>query len=167
MIGTNRRHIRIRDLKLYEKVRETWQEVELSKNEKSGNWLTSLLVQNDLFFLLNNFRSLVDLSKRICLSNAISINDYYDLLCLTESWLVSAVLDTALFLNRYPIHRNDRLSTDTKSKHGVVLIAAKLCIRHTIICIESKYLETVAVKISLHEVDYLICCVYSAPKPSQ
>ena len=164
--GTNRTHIRIRDLKLCEKIGETWQEVKLGKNEKSGNWLTAPTVQNDLFIVLYNVRSLIDLSKRICVSNAILISDYYDLLCLTETWLVSAIPDTALFLNSYSIHRNNRLSTDAKSNHGGILIAVKLRIRHTRIRIDTKYLETVTVKISLHEVDYLICCFYSAPKPS-
>ena len=103
----------------------------------------------------------------MCLSNAISISDYYDLLWLTETWLVSAIPDTALFLNSYSIHRNDRLSTDAKSNHGGVLIAVKSHIRHTRTCVDPKYLETVTVKISSHEVVYLICCVYSAPKPSQ
>ena len=96
---------------LYEKIKETWQEVEMSKNENSGKRLTAPPVQNDPF-ILHNVRSLIDLSKRMCLSNAISISDYYDLLCLTETWLVSAIPDTALFLNSYSIHRNDRLSTD-------------------------------------------------------
>ena len=35
--GTIRTHVRIRDLTLYEKIVETWQEVEMSKNENSGN----------------------------------------------------------------------------------------------------------------------------------
>ena len=164
---TNRTHIRIRDLKLYEKIGETWQEVEIGENENSGNWRTTPPVQNDLFSLLYNVRSLIDLSKRICLSTAFLISDYYDLLCLTETWLVSAIPDTALFLNGYSIHRNNRLSTDAKNKHGGVLIAKISRIRHTRIRIDPKYLETVTVEISLHEVDYLICCVYSALKPSQ
>ena len=129
---------------------ETWQEVEISKNENLGNLLTAPLVQNDLCILLYNVRSLIDLSQRICLSNAISINDYHDLLCLTETWLVSAIPDTALFLNSYSIHRNARLSTDAKSKHGVVLIAVKSRFRHTRVRIDPKYFETVTVKISLH-----------------
>ena len=103
----------------------------------------------------------------MCLSNAISISDYYDLLCLTETWLVSAFTNTALFLKSYFIHRNDTLSTDAKSKHGGVLIAVKSLIRHTRIRIDPKYSETVTVKISLHEVECIICCLYSAPKPSQ
>ena len=110
---------------------------------------------------------MIDLSKRLCLSNAISISDYYDILCLTETWLISAIPDTALFSKSYSIHRNDRLSTDAKSKHGGVLLDGKSRIRHTRIRIDPKYLETMTVKISLHEFDYLICCVYSALKPSQ
>ena len=35
--GTMRMHLRIGDLKLYENLGETWQEVELSKNEISWN----------------------------------------------------------------------------------------------------------------------------------
>ena len=72
-----------------------------------------------------------------------------------------------MFLNSYSIHRNDRLSTDAKSKHGGVPIAVKSRFQHTRIRIDPKYLETVTVKISLDEVDYNICCVYSTPKPSQ
>ena len=40
-------------------------------------------------------------------------------------------------------------------------------IRHTRFRIDRKYLQTMTVKISLHEVYYLICCVYSAPKPNR
>ena len=84
-----------------------------------------------------------------------------------EIWLVSANLNTAIFLISNSIHRNDRLSTDAKNKHGGVLIAVRSHIRLTRTGIDPKYLETVTVKISLHEVEYLICCVSSAPKPSQ
>ena len=35
--GTSRTRIRIRDPKFYEKIGETWQEVEISKNENLGN----------------------------------------------------------------------------------------------------------------------------------
>ena len=166
--GTIRTHIRMRDLKLFEKIGETWQEIEIGKNKNSGNWLTAPPVQNDLFILLHNVRSLIDLNKRMCLSNAISKSDYYDLLCLTETWLMSAIPDTAILLNSYSIHRNDRLSTDAKSKQGgaSTLIAVKSHIRHTRIRTDPKYLEKVTVKTSLHEVDYPICCVYSSPKPS-
>ena len=38
--------------------------------------------------------------------------------------------------------------------------------RHTRFRIGPKYLETVTVKIASHEVDYFLCCLYSAPKPS-
>ena len=103
----------------------------------------------------------------MCLPNAISKRDYYDLLCLTETWLVSAIPDAELFLKSYSIHRNNRLSTDAKSKHGRLLIAVKSHIRHTGTRIDPMYLETVTVRSSLHEVDYPIRCVYSARKPSR
>ena len=35
--GTSQAGIRIRDLKLCEKIGETWQEVEINRNEISGN----------------------------------------------------------------------------------------------------------------------------------
>ena len=103
----------------------------------------------------------------MCLSNAVSLSNYYDLLRSTETWLLSAIPDTAFFLDSYSLHINVRLSTDAKSRHGGVLKAVKSHFRHTRIRIDSNYLETVTVKISLHEVDYLICGVYSEPKPNQ
>ena len=65
--GTIRTHIRIRELKLYEKIGETSQKGEISKSENSGNGLTAPPIQNDLIILLHIVRSLVDLSKRKCL----------------------------------------------------------------------------------------------------
>ena len=145
---------------------ETWQEVKETKNENSGNWLTATRVRNDLFILLYSFHCLIDLSKRMCPSNATPLRDYYDL-CLTQTLLVSAIPDTAFFLKGYSIHGNDRVSTDAKNKHGDVLKAVESHIRHTRIRTDPKYLETVTVKISLNDVDYLISCVYSASKLNQ
>ena len=54
-----------------------------------------------------NVRSILDINRRIALSNAILQTDY-DILCLTETWLVKEIPDKALHLAGFNIIRKDR-----------------------------------------------------------
>ena len=40
-----------------------------------------------------------------------------------ETWLTAEISDSALFIPNYVINRKDRQPTETKSKHGGVLVA--------------------------------------------
>ena len=110
-----------------------------------------------------NTRSILDINRRIKLSNIILSNDY-DIICLSETWLTENIPDNALFLPAHIITRCDRPTNSTKSKHGGVLIAVKQSLAFTKLEIHT----TDCVGLLLNTPTPLIlCCIYSAPNESK
>ena len=62
-----------------------------SENENSRAW------QSTLTMLTYNVRSLLDTQRRTSFANAIAATNF-DIICITESWLISDVPSSALFL---------------------------------------------------------------------
>ncbi|CAF4761876.1 unnamed protein product [Pieris macdunnoughi] len=57
--------------------------------------------------------------RNVCVNN-------YDIICITETWLLEGISDSELFDNRYLVWRRDRNYAATEqSKGGGVLIAVK------------------------------------------
>ena len=82
----------------------------------------------------------------------------YDILCLSETWLVDEVPNDALFLNNYEIIRSDRKSINEKTKHGGVLIAIRKN-GLSFLVIDSKQDECVTIKIETNT-SVLFCVAY-------
>ena len=73
-------------------------------------------------------RSILDINRRTALSNATLQTDY-DILSLTDTWLVKENADKALHLDGFNIIRKDRKNSTLKTNHGVALMAIKkMCI---------------------------------------
>ena len=117
-------------------------------------------------------RSLLDLDRRLCLSNCINSTDY-SFLCLTETWLTPDVPDQALFFSNYAIFRGDRQSYCGRTKHGGTLIAVKQTPSLRCTKIENGFPDEDCVVIEAKIVDKLqtqrsliICCLYNPPRNS-
>ena len=91
-----------------------------------------------------NVRSILQLNRRMTFANAIATNDY-DILCISEIWLVQEVLDGALFLLEYNLYRSHRVSDSLSTNHGGVIIAIRGLI-HKRIHLEFKH-ECVIVQV--------------------
>ena len=117
-------------------------------------------------------RSLLDLDRRLCLSNCINSTDF-SFLCLTETWLTPDVPDQALFISNYAIFRGDRQSYCGRTKHGGTLIAVKQTPSLRCTKIENGFPDEDCVVIEAKIVDKLqtqrsliICCLYNPPRNS-
>ena len=112
-----------------------------------------------------NTRSLLNITRRYKLSNAVTLFDY-NIVCLTETWLTKNFESSELLLNNYFLYRSDREGkTDEKSAHGGVLIAVKTEI-------DSESIKTelqeccIAVKVKIDKTERAICIFYNRPIPS-
>ena len=113
-----------------------------------------------------NTRSILDINRRMKLSNAIA-NSEYDIICLCETWLTKDVTTVSLFLENYQVYRNDRETSDNrKTKHGGVLIAIKNEISHDLHSIESLKSDYLIIEIHSNKRSIILSCVYNAPTPS-
>ena len=88
----------------------------------------------------------------------------YELVCLTEIWLVPEISDDILFLPDYSILRNDRKTTKIKATtHGGVLLAVKHDKPFTKLHFELS--DCLIAQIQTPN-PFLFCCLYSTPTPS-
>ena len=122
-------------------------------------------MQNEKEVLTYNVRCLLDIKRRFSFANCLVINNY-DILCLSETWLVEEVLNYALFLKNYEIIRSDRNSINEKTKRGGVLIAIRKN-GLSFLVIESKQDECVTRKIETKNFSFFLCCLYNPPKESK
>ena len=73
--------------------------------------------------LIYNVRSILDITRRQTLANSLALQDI-DIVCLSETWLTSAISNNSLFLNQFNVFRGDRPSkSGDKTSHGGTLIA--------------------------------------------
>ena len=156
--------LRIRNLKLQKKENKKWIDVDVTPTGSSSppeqNWLQN---KNKLQILSFNVRSLLDFQRRQIFANEIAKRNY-DVLCLTETWLTSDVLDNALFLTGYTIHRIDRPTENHNSKHGGVLIAVKDIPHYRLK--NTTHSESVSIALQTSTESLVICCMYNPPKSS-
>ena len=90
-----------------------------------SNWLQTRPREFTIFYC--NARSLINLEKRILLSNFITLKDY-DFVCITETWLTDSISDSELFLLCYNVFRSDReCRSPGVSLHGGTLVLVKSC----------------------------------------
>ena len=107
--------LRLRNLKLIRKTENGWVEV---KPDDDSALLTQKqkLVSTILTF---NVRSLIEMSRRTCLANAICLSNKHDILCLTETWLTDEERSETLFIPEFEIYRCDRPSKITRRNMAV------------------------------------------------
>ena len=117
-----------------------------------------------LLLLLFNVRSLIDLTTRQLSPNAIMNCGFYNILCVTEAWLVPDVADSVLFLNKFYINKNDWQTTNGRSKLGGAIIAVNASILHARVTLPGYYTDTVAIRIETLDQSFLTVCIYNAPK---
>lgn len=93
----------------------------------------------------------------------------YDIVVLTETWLLPSIYDSELFSDDFVVHRCDRSNLNSLfSLGGGVLIAVRTLLSSArIILPNTEKLEIVAVKISLVSCNVYICCVYIPPGSSE
>ena len=159
--GPDRKELRVRNLTLQERVENEQIPDEQKRVYQTDAWLESASENPDkslISRLLFNVRSVLDIERRMALSNAL-ISSNYDILCLTETWLTSHVPDEAVFLKEFELHRADRHSV-AKTKHGGVLIAVKHKLNHSRCKINFAHDGFICVSIDLAGTVLQICCIY-------
>ena len=100
------------------------------------------------------------------LANCLTTLDF-DIICLTETWLTAEISDSALFIPNYVINRKDRQSTESKSKHGGVLVAAEKGIPFETVNLKITHDDFLALKITISETSILLVCIYNPPHGSR
>ena len=116
--------------------------------------------------LTYNVRSLLDTQIRFSFANAIAATNF-DVICITESWLISDVPNSALFLQGYQIYRNLRQTTEThKTRHGGVVIAVRNTIKHQQLPVTCKEDNVLIIQLLSATSTVITCCLYIAPAPS-
>ena len=123
--GTTKEDARLRDLELFKRVGNKWEEVaEMSVKAPNDEWLRPAANASShcLHICLFNVRSLLNSNRRFAFGSSI-LKEELDALCLTETWLTEAFSNSELLLTDFIIHRCDRpSSSEYLSSHGGVLI---------------------------------------------
>ena len=117
--------------------------------------------------LIYNVRSILDITRRQTLANSLALQDI-DIVCLSETWLTSAISNNSLFLNQFNVFRGDRPSkSGDKTSHGGTLIAlSKRLISKEIQLPNVANDDCACVQIDLDDTNILIASIYSAPANS-
>ena len=121
---------------------------------------------SNLYLLLFNVRILLGLTRRQLFPNAILNYDFYNILCVTEAWLVPEVADSELFLNKFVVNKDDWDTTNGRSKNGGAIIAVNASILHARVTLPGYYTDTVAIPVETLDQSFLTVCIYNAPKNS-
>ena len=100
------------------------------------------------------------------LANCLTTFDF-DIIFLTETRLTADISDSALFKPNYVINRKDRQSTESKSKHGGVLVAVKKSIPFEKVNLKLTHDNFLALKITISETSILLVCIYNPPHGSR
>lgn len=88
----------------------------------------------------------------------------YDIICLTETWLISSILNTEIFPNNYCVFRADReLEFTGKTRGGGALIAVNTNFKTTPVFTYTQEFEFILVKIQIKHRSYFVGVVYIAP----
>ena len=158
--GFNSKHLRIRNLKLQKLVDKTWTIV---STVEEGWWLCSgnTKISLDMHTLSFNVRSILSFERRTLFANSVHEGNY-DIVCLTETWLVPEVPDGALFLTNHTVYRADRLSSVIKTKHGGVLIGITPSIAHELVQLDATFEDFLVIRVNASQ-HFLICCLYNSP----
>ena len=80
-----------------------------------------LKTSGDIEVICYNIRSIFKLDRRKTFSNFILLNKP-DIVCLSETWLTTEILETELFLNEYNCFRSDRKAKIGQTSHGGTMI---------------------------------------------
>ena len=108
-----------------------------------------------------NVRSILSFERLTLFANSVHEGNY-DIICLSETWLVPEVPDEALFLTNHTVYRADRLSSVIKTKHGGVLIGIKPSISHELVQLDATIEESLVIRVKASQ-RFLICCLYNPP----
>ena len=150
--GTEPKNLRVHDGNLFIRQGTKW------IKRKTSFWLSTFLN-----ILIYNARSIFEYDRGTSFSNAIPVVNHSQIFCLTETWLIESVKDSATFLANYTIHRKDRPSAKGARKHGGALIAVAQNIPSCEIV--SSFKECVVIRLLTNK-PIIICCLYSAPRNS-
>ena len=163
--GSDPKTIRIKELTLEVLEGKTWTKRNETGQSNSDKWAEGAWLRESTILTFNN-RSILNVSRRMKMSNSIVHSDY-DIICLCEAWLTEDVTTASIFLENYDAHRNDMITAKTrKSRQGWVLITVKNHTAQEFLttkCLKSDYL---VMKNSLHGRTLVLCFIYSAPEPS-
>ena len=123
--------------------------------------LVNTKISPDMHILSFNVRSILSFERRTLFANFVHEGNY-DIICLSETWLVPEVSDEALFLTNRTIYRADRLSSVIKTKHGGVLIGIKPSISHELVQLDATFEESLVIRVNASQ-HFLICGLYNPP----
>lgn len=89
----------------------------------------------------------------------------FDVIFLTETWLIPTIEDSELFSNDYLVHRVDRSPLNSVySRGGGVLIAVKTLLSSQRITVyDSDQNEIVCVRFCFNRQSFYVCCLYVPP----
>ena len=133
-------------------------------NIESSQWLDSA---KKILVLVYNVQSLqcvfmLDNKKRMNFYNAITTLSYYNILCLTETWLLAKIPQNALFLNQFLVHRFNRDSNICMLKHGGVLVAVTPATKHTRLSLTAHFVALIVLVLNLPDYKAFLCHLYRA-----
>ena len=81
--------------------------------------------------------------------------------------MTAEISDSALFIPKYVINRKDRQPTESKSKHGGVLVAVKKGIPFETVNLKLTHDDFLALKITISETSIVLVCLYNPPHGSR
>ena len=125
--GVPRKKLRIRNLNFeMQNDQGIWEEVYdnvADSAEAPSAWLPNRNHETQVYLLMWNVRSMLDLNRRTALSNALALQQLH-IISLCKTWPVNTIPNSGLFLGSRSMFRRDRQPKWTgKSSHRGVLIA--------------------------------------------
>lgn len=121
--------------------------------------------QPKLIFFYQNVRGLR--TKLNVLRHNLFTFDTYEIIVLTETWLLSDILDSELGASNFQLFRLDRnQNTNTGSREGGVLIAVKSNFNATLIKTDVNCVEQIFILSTFKSVRVVIGTVYLPPQTS-
>lgn len=91
------------------------------------------------------------------------LNENFDAVFITETWLLDSINNCELFDSRYNVFRRDRSSSDCgKKRGGGVLVAIRNTYKADLIDVSCN-VECIWLKVQFHGIFHLISCVYIPP----
>jgi hypothetical protein len=116
------------------------------------------------YILLGFYQNCLGLRTKLSILKCnVAVFDYV-VICFTETWLCDSFYDSELGLTNYIIYRCDRNSLKSNfSRGGGALIAIRSDIVSNLIYTPATNVEHLFVKLSLNNINYVVCLVYFPP----
>lgn len=124
-----------------------------------------VLTMSNIHIYYQNVRGLRSKTNEIAIE---ILNNNYDIICLTETFLNSSVESSEIFDNRYEVHRRDRESSASKTLEGggTLIATSKRFVVHRLHSLETGA-EDLWVNIKINKyTSFNLCTVYLPPRIS-